>query len=326
MCSARQPPATGIGENHSEFLQLLNDMEASLSGRRKNGNPVNEITLPDGSRFLLRQLLGMQDANTDQAHSFMIAEFGAEAETKEWFRHAIEKRINTFFVLLNEERVVGLSNSQYLILKGQVQDSTKCSILAVWHISVDQGLRKRGLAKHLEYAMLRRAYFIAKRCRHLFVGVCAEAVETAEPVFNKLHCRRVYYQDQVGDIHELAYVCPPVDYNAMTGALLGPAVPEHLMLGILNDPGHVRKGLLLRIIWTMYVEYLGTRTDYASYVAYEQAKRSLQLMLKGIEEKLSGSTSDELILLTRDERHVLSKTLCTFGRRIIEMKNAGSLV
>jgi GNAT superfamily N-acetyltransferase len=253
----------------------------------------------------------------------MLTEFGSEsAETEQWFRHALKKRINTFFVLLDEHsKVVGLSNSQYLTLEGGDQEFAKSSILAVWHICVAKKLRGQGLAKHLQYAMLRHAYDIAKRCRHLFVGACGETVETAEHVFNKIHWRRVYYCDQVGDMHELPYVCPPVEYNAKTGKFVGPAVPEHLMLGMLDDRGRVKKDLLLNIIWTLYVEYLGTRADYTSYNAYGRAKRYLHSMLAEIENELSGS-GDQLKLLTREERDDTRAKLGTLGHRIFEIKAA----
>ena len=125
MCSALRSSTEKIEENLSRFCELLQEMEASLSGRRNNGRLVSEVILPDRSRFLLRQLIAGQDTYIEKAHCFMLAEFGPEAETKDWFRHAIEKKVNTVFVVFNEdEKVVGLSNSQYLILKGNAQGST----------------------------------------------------------------------------------------------------------------------------------------------------------------------------------------------------------
>ena len=314
-----------IGVTTSRFRQFIYEMKASLSGQRRDGRFVSEVILGDRSRFRLRRLTASQDKYIDNAHSFMLSQFGAEeAETKEWLYHAIADSINTVFVALNsDDKIVGLSNSQYLSLSGDTAKVRNRSILAVWHLSVDKSVRGLGLAKHLQFSMLRDAYLVAKRSCHHFVGVCGEVVETAEAIMNRLYCKRMYYPDQRGNLHEVPYVCPPVDYDAETGKLTGPAVPEHLMLGIIANNGNITSKILLNIVWAMYLEYLGTRADYKSKGAYDRARKFLKSMLRGIDEQLSSSGGDELILLSRDERSLLRRKLRRLGRRIFDMENAG---
>src|SRR5205823_1803239 len=152
---------------------------------------------------------------------FMKQHFGEEAETYNWFLHTIKKNLNNYFIIIDSTRkIIGLSNSQYIKLPRETRHETIQSVIAVWHIAVDSSHRNRGLATWLYENVFRKYLLVGRRRRHEILAIVGEAVESAENFLNSLGRKRLFYKQGDG-LHEVSYMCPPLDYDPNTGCMNG---------------------------------------------------------------------------------------------------------
>jgi len=251
------------------------------------------------SGYRVRKLSNEADPAVRRAYQFMKTYFAGESETFGWLIRSMEDDLNQYFVVEDSNRtVVALSNSQYLRIRGRARGSLQ-SIVVIWHIAVDPDHRGKGLAKSLYRTIYEDALNTARRRKHEVLAIVGEAMDEVEGLLNALGRKRLYYR-QGNNWEEVSYLCPPLDYDQSTGAVIGAMTAQHLMVRFVDSRTVVSLDGLEAIVNTMYHEYLGARRDYESYRAYVKAKTHLSDLAKEFSNRVGSHSDGQIYLLSRN--------------------------
>jgi ribosomal protein S18 acetylase RimI-like enzyme len=272
--------------SYRQIKQLIFELEERVAKFGASDFDVEDDPRVRRLRFI-RLTSDIEDQLIMNSYNFMISHFGDEAETYNWFVHSIKYCAYDYLVVCNEEnRVVALSRSQYLKIRENRTQGDNQSILAIWYIAVDRKYRNRGLAKALYSEMYKRTLKLARSRRHEILAIVGEAVESVEEFLNAMGRKRLYQRVR-GTLEEVSYEYPPMDFDPKTGEVSGATGIEHLMVRFLDDRQGASTSDIIRIVETIYYEYLGRKRNYVSYKAYSNAEKYITQMKRNFIDHLS---------------------------------------
>jgi len=282
--------------------------------------------MPSEDEFVLRVLHDPYDRSVDQMYKLMIVELSEEeAEIPEWIRHAIAEQLYWYHVVEKRDgTLVAFSSTQYLELKPlQGMDAPpQESLFAVWFIITNPTFRRRGLAHALYERFLHEACAEAQARGQRLKAIIGEAVSSMESFLNPMGRKRLYFEDERGDVHEAPYFAPPIDMDSCTGEPMGVPAPERLMLQMLNGSQELPVEELLQMIWVIYEQYVGEESDYRSRRAFERAQQYNWHLLQQLHHTLSKSKDGRVFLLSRAEREQRRAELRASGKELYEIEEA----
>lgn len=280
--------------------------------------------MPNGDELVIRFLHDPNDRSVEQMYALMVEELSEEeAERPAWIRHAIEEQLYWYHVVETRGgKLIAFSSTKYLELtplRG-MDTSPQESLFAVWFIVTDPTFRSRGLAHTLYERFLGEAYAEAQARGQRLKAIIGEAVGSIESFLNPMGRKRIYFEDEYGDVHEVPYLAPPINMDACTGEPDGVPVPEHLMLRMLNDTQELTVEELLQMIWVMYEQYVGAESDYRSRAAFEHARQHNRHLLQQLSNILSRAVDGKIFLLSREEREQRRAELRALGKELYEIE------
>jgi hypothetical protein len=305
--------------NHLRMERLIGELPRNPSTRREPASSHTELVCPDQtSKFSLRKIVDPNDPAVNALYLFMKNVFVKESETLTWLIHSIKDELNDYYIIESKGgQVLAFSNSQYITLSPKTAHLAE-SIVVIWHVTTEANYRKRGFATEIYYSIYRDALATAQSRGHLIKGIVGEAIGEIEIFLNKMGRKRLYFEEAGGDVYEVPYICPPLDFNPQTGELIGDAIPEHVMLRLVNDDRILDTEQILRMVDGMYREYLGEVGDYRSTVAYENAERQICALLDALKFELSRAKDRRVFAMSKIERDRKREHLTWQGKRLVE--------
>lgn len=294
----------------------------ATQGVRKHAR--ESLRSPAGEACALRLLHDPADPSIDQIHALILAELSEEeADTLNWIQHAVQEHINRYYVVeTSEGRVIALSSTQVLTLpRGeQKPEQAQESLLVVWFVVTAPPFRHKGLASALYQRFVQDAIAEAQACGQPLKGIMSEAVSTAEAFFNQMGDKRLYFAEETGNIYEVPYLCPPVDFDPHTGEPLAPPVPEHLMLRLLSGAQELPVEEVLQMVEALYAEYAAQESDYASLEAFRRAQHYTTELLSHLQRALAHAKDGKVFLLSAAERTAKLTELQGQGKTLYAVK------
>lgn len=313
-----------IERSHDQMRGLISELaKTSQFTRDQLPDGREQISSPERGKYAIRYITDAKDPAIKKVHGAMVEEFGKEeSETLTWLRHTVKKKINRYHIAETPEGdIATLSNTQYLELepaKGH-ENEPKESIIPVWHIISDRAHRNKGIASELYQSFYQDALAEAQKRGNVIKGVIGEAVSSVEGFLNRMGRKRMYFEDKKGNMHEVPYLCPPVDMDDETGEPREEPMPEHVMLRLLDGEQKMPVEDLLRMVKAMYLEYVGAADNYDTKEAYQNSLGYNMQMIVNLAKTLKQSKDGTVFFMSRDEREVKRRTLEEGGKKLVEV-------
>lgn len=279
-----------------------------LRARSKLSRTIYEGVLcsPSGERFFVRRITDPQDWALVQAHDLIRQNFSLEeTDPFEVFSAGASDEGNGYFVVQNEKRgVLSLANVRYFPMRQRDGGSIGQGVLFVAYIVTRQDARELGFAGELYQTFYQWARDYAHVAGHNFWGVIGETVEEVERFLNKMGRKRVYFEDAAGNVHEVPYQLPPLNWDPKTGTPTSNFRTEHLMVWCTDEKQRFPVAELLDVVEALYEEtYPPGREFFESDEAHQAARRVVQGIFAKLEEALArDAQGGEVFLMSKSER------------------------
>jgi len=322
-------------ESHAVMEEWIRELERSSRYEREKKTEIEEsIRSPEGEEYTVRSVEDSNDPVVEKIHAFLTDAFGEdEVEPLSWVRHSIEHRLS-FYDLVETKtgEVASLGSTQYLELENGDSPSPPESMLYVAFILSKPEFRGKGLATELYRAFYRRALQEAERrgqTLRAVVGeaetgqdrvraVIGEAVSSVEPFLNRMGRKRIYFEDERGNVREIPYTCPPVDINK-DGEALSPPCHEHLMVRLTNNAQELPTKDLIRMVRAIYKEYIASPANYNSAEAFARSENLVMGFLDELEDALRPAKDGKVFLLNAEERRTRQAELTAKGKEFFDL-------
>lgn len=273
---------------------------------------------PEGEEFSLRQVSGPEDAALERIHALLAKTFPPEeVDPLESLKaNAKEDSVAYHYIENAKGEVVALSQAEYLKVAGL--SLKKDGFLFVVYIVTDPQFRQQGFATELYQKMYDFGLEQARKSNERITAVIGETVETVEPFLNRMGRKRVYFEDQKGDVREVPYVLPPLDWDSKTGEPKLDSSSEHLMVKLLDGRHDLTSSELLGMVRAMYATYDFDRDYFASDEAHANQQRQIQRYFGELQSALAEAKEGRLFLMSVEERVEKTHELKARNRHLIE--------
>jgi predicted N-acetyltransferase YhbS len=305
-------------ESYSRMDDLIEELQNSSKFKERkvldDGREV--IRSPEAGEFFIRRVQDTNDPAVQKIHEFLVKEFSKEeADTLETVKAAVEQEVQVYRIAENAEgRIVALGNMQYLEL-----ESSQEAMLFAAYVVTDADYRKAGLGSELYPGFYNFAKEKAKKDGVCIKGIIGEAVDTVESFLNRMGRKRIYFEDENGNIREVPYVQAPLDWDKKTGEPKTKAVAEHLMIRLLDGRQEMQISEIMPMVKAIYEEnYTFAEEYFKTKKAYQACEDTVMSHLSELENVLQKAKDGKLFLMDKAEREKKQKEIETQGKQIFE--------
>jgi leucyl aminopeptidase (aminopeptidase T) len=283
------------------------------------------LVSPEGEKFSIERETD-PESNAAQDIFDIMQEFDAEErESPESIREYLPNPKYFYHNLRNDEGEL-ISHSQNTILDTETERGQKEGLIFYASIVTREKFRRRGLAKELHSMILKTTLEEVKKRQEGLLGAIGEARAGSEGFWNHVRLRRLYFEDSEGNLHEVPYICPPLEWDEKTGepAEGAGSLPEHLMLMKIDGSQEITNRELISMVEAIYESDYTLHTEEEGVGPTEEAIRNCQRQVKEfrdqIEESLKTAKDGKIYLLSAQERQNKIEGLKKVGKKLFEIK------
>lgn len=303
------------------MARKIEELRARSKFSRIIGEERVVLRLPSGKQFYLRQIVDIDDPALREAHKLLEQNLlPDEVDPFEIFRSSLLDESSACHIVEDEQGTIySLSQVQYLEFRSRDGDPRGDSALFVAYIVTREDARGWGFAGELYQAFYEWARDRAHSSGHNFWGVVGETVDGVERFLNSMGRKRIYFQETGGDVREVPYILPPLDWDKETGSPLLNPTTEHFMVWRADGRQRFSASELLDVIRALYGQtYPPGRSFFRNDEAYAAACSVVQEHLGQIEDAMVDAKEGEIFLMSIQERAERVKALAAAGLRLIE--------
>lgn len=201
------------------------------------------------------------------------------------------------------------------------------------HVIVASEYWRRGLATELYQSVFERCLAKAKKEKQIIKCIIGEGETKVEMenFFNQMNRKRVYFEDEGGNVHEVPYLQPPLKWDKETGRPINPWTGEvsskediekcsariHLMIRMVDGRQRFEAKEVLSFVKTLYEDNYAGKAVHGSPENPEVEKELDRLKTK-LAMALSGAKNGEVFLMSADERVEKKQELAVIGKELYE--------
>lgn len=283
-----------------------------------------------GTLFIER-LHGPDDPKVEGVIEFTQTFNPEESDTPDIILDALvnPKDIYAYHTLENSEgRMLSHIQSSLLELKSTDPNKKQAIIFNGFSIT-DDALQRRHLATEMFQTMLACSLEKAQSKQQEIQAIIVEGKANSELFWNFVGLRRLYFEDDGGNFHEIPYIQPPIDWDEDTGFPRGYkkgdsikkfSSPEHLMVRAINSKKEISIAELLPMIESIYYDNYVSQSEGMDFSA-EAKKRIPQLVEQfklELVDNLKKSANGKLVMLSAAERQQKMEELGQRGKTLTE--------
>lgn len=315
-------PPFSIRDSHQAMEARIAEL-AQQSRFTKLSEADREILRsPEGEEFSLRRVEGSEDDALEQIHALLekVFSFKETDPLKTLQKNAGKDHIVYYYIENAKGEVLALSQTEYLNFAVD-PSSQREGLLFVVYIATDPEARSQGFATELYQKMYSFGLEKAEQSDERLAAVIGETVDAVEPFLNRMGRKRVYLEDDQGNVKEVPYILPPLDWDPKTGGPVLDSSKEHLMLRLLDGRQGLSTGELLGMVRSIYDMYIFDREYFVSEDAYENHQKHLQAYFENLSGAMKDAKGGHLFLMNAEEREVKHQELEKQEKRFIEFKS-----
>jgi len=319
------PGQEKIEESYRQMQKDINFMAEGSEYERVVEADKEIITSPEGEKFTIRKITDPEDPSIEKIYKLLEKRFDEEEiDTVETIRDAIATKWGAYHVIEDVEgnilthTCVGLLNLENPDNRPEEREG----ILFVGYILNDPAFHKPDLGREIMHSVYKDTLQEAKSKNMGVKGIVGESVERVEPLANMAGLKRVYFEDGDGNVNELPFECPPINWDKDTGEPLEAPTPEHLIIKLMDDRQSLSIDEVLSMVWTIYKQnYIFPETVINSPQARERNHKVVfEDYYNKLKSSLSKAGSSQLFMMSLRERRKKAKELKTQGKELIEVE------
>ena len=305
-------------ESYDKVDGLIEELreKSKFPEREKLDDGREVIRSPEAGEFYIRRIQDPEDPAVEKIYDLLVKEFSEdEADTIETIKAAVKSDIQDYRVAEDADgRVVAVSNMEYLKLE-ESQDV----MIFVAYIVTNHDYRQKGVGSELYPSFYNLAKEKAKEDGSRIKGVIGEAGGKVESFLNRMGRKRIYFEDEEGNIHEVPYMQAPLDWNKKTGKPETESIPEHLMIRLLDGRQEMQASEIIPMVQAAYEENCIFPEEYfKTEKAYQKCEDTVMNYLRELEEALQKAKDGKLFFMDKTEREERAKELQSQGKQMFE--------
>jgi len=305
-------------ESYDKINRLIEELQATSKFEREKLDDGREvIRSPEAGEFFIRKIQDEKDPSVQKIHQLLIKELSKEgADTIETIKNAVKNDIQDYRVVEDAAgRVIAASNTEYL----KIEDSQDAMIFVAYIVTAPD-YRQKGIGSELYPSFYNLAKEKAKEEGLRIKGVIGEAGEEVESFLNRMGRKRMYFEDEQGNFHEIPYMQAPLAWDEKTGKPRQKAAPEHLMIRLLDERQEMQASEVISMVKAIYEEnYIFSEEYFKTEKAYQACEDTVMGHLKELENALQKAKDGKVFLMDKKEREVRRKELEAEGRQIFDL-------
>jgi len=311
----------------ASYAQMQKDIELMQRGSKYERSVEDDreiLTSPEGEKFTIRKITKPEDPVIEKLYPLLRTRFTEEeTDTPETIRDAISTHWGAYHIIEDADgNVLTHSCVGLLDLKNpEGSPEPKEGILFVGYILNDPNFHKPDLAREIFQSVYKDTLADAKSRGIGIKGITGESVERVEPLANMAGLSRIYFENRQGDIQELPFECPPINWNYETGEPLQDPTPEHLIVKLMDDKKTMDVQEILSMVWSIYEEnYVFPATVIPSPDARQNNRQAVLQFYNKLKESLDGAKDGRLFTMSLRERRKKARELQGQGKKVIEVE------
>ncbi len=330
-----------VEQLQEQMRNITKEMAEKSQYRRERLSDLKEqIVSPEGENFLIEHVKDAESPDVKKIFKFMEKFNPEECDTIEIIQDAIENPTDAYaYHIIKDEKgkVIAHSESSYLEIPPENQgDKPKEAVLFIGCNIVDDKHQRKGLGTEICQTFFETGAKKAKNHEQSLKGIIGEAVETSEKFWNQVGMKRMYFEDGEGNIQEVPYICPPIQWDEKTGLPLDPeteeigdkdikeySAPEHLMVRMIDGRQEINASELLAMIGPVYTDnytlYRNEGEEYPTDEAIGYSRKAVRGFRDELEAVLRKAKDGKIILLDAKEREEKIKELQASGKNFNEL-------
>lgn len=282
----------------SGMENLIQELEAKTKYERmKQPDGKEIIKSPEGEEYSVRLLTDENDPVVEKLHEYMLTTFGEEETIPlSWLRKTISGNKDQNFVVEDSEgKIAAYMQSEYLAIGDNETMIFSC------YTEVNKNFAKKALGPELRLSAYKTYDEMAKNNNQKILGIVTEAMPQASGFASRLGYKRAYYEDTEGNLKQVPYFCPPIDYSSETGERMEEPVPENLTMRLADGSNTINVAKLLKIVEAIYDKYVDTPDNYHTREAYETAYKDAMGILEDLRKEINQTRDGRIYLMTPAE-------------------------
>ena len=323
---AKSPEQQSYEDLKKIILEIENKSKFKQREKMPDGKEI--IISPEGERFSTEQVLDPESPDVDKIVDFMGTFKPEEQDSADTIKNAIALEDYAYLVIKDADgKVIAHNETSYLELPAAAgKKKSNEVILFSGYTVADSNLRRSGLGSQLNKAAFEFGLKKAQENKQEVKALITEAVPTSEPFRNSLGYGRLYFEDKDGNIREVPYVEPPLDWNFETGEPETEAVNGHLMMRMVNGDKKVPAADLIRIVDVILEDNYQLYSDSIkegqnpSKLALKNNRNVIKNIKKEFRSNLNQAVEGKIFFMSKEEREKKLQELQTQGKQLFETK------
>lgn len=317
-----------LEENYKMVEKLIKKISTESARKNIKNSPDNkELTyLKENEKFIIERITSTESPDIEGMIEMTKGFDPREVEPMDSILEGITLDEHRYLIAKNEKgEVASYVQGSYLDImpeSGEIEESEEAVLFFGYCLTKDKFRRKRllsELVKNILISFLEKARAQGQELK----GIIVEAYDKAQPLFNSLGLRRVYFKNEEGKIEEVPYSFPPMDWDRQAGKPIDPVTgkigegdpksygaPEHLMVKLFDGRKKFDTEELLAMVSSIYEEnhILYEREGEVIPQEAKELNRSIVDSFKNdLEEALKRAKNGELLLLSKEEYEKIIK-------------------
>ena len=328
-------------QSQEDMQKIISSLgEESRYKREVVSNSDETIISPEGEKFSVGRIKDSSSQDVDKLFKFMERFNPEECDTADIIRDAIENPTDAYAYYIVKDKegaVIAHTQGSYLEMETSTnKNNEEEAILFMGYTVTDKEYARKGLALECNRGVFKYAAEKAETKDQVLKAVVVEAVDASEPLANRLGMKRIYFEDNDGNIQEVPYICPPIQWDERSGKPLDPetgkigdkdikeySAPEHLMVRMIDGRQEIAASELLAMIDPVYTDnytlYRNEGEKYPTNKAIEYSRKAVKGFRDELEEALKSAKDGKIILLDAKEREARISEVFAKGKKFNEL-------
>ena len=316
-------------ESYQHMGRIIREMKSKSPFQREKVSANREkIFSPENGEFFIDRITDSQTPEAEEICKF-IDKFDPEEVDVDEIKINIQDDRYAYFVIQDGKKIVGCIQNSHI----ENLDNRDEVMIFIGHVIVAPEYWRKGLATELYQSVFERCLIKAQKENQIIKCIIGEGETKVEMenFFNQMNRKRIYFEDEAGNVHEVPYLQLPLKWDKETGRPINPWTGEvsskediekcsahiHLMVRMIDDKQRFPAKNVLSLVKTLYEDNYAGKAIHGS-PENPEVEKELDRLKEKLAKALFGAKDGEVFLMSAEERAKKIQELTAIGKKLYE--------
>lgn len=319
-----------LQESYEKMEGLINELQNKSQYQHEQLSETRKrIFTAEGQEFFIDRETDPKSPRVKRICDFIGQFDPEERDIEEITKNVHDDRYGYFVADDREGKIIGCLQSSHI----ELLDRRNEVLLFIGHVIIDKNQQRQGLGNELYIAAYQKFLDKAIRENQIPKAITGEGETKVEmeEFFNGMGRKRMYFEDGKGNVHEVPYIQPPLQWDKESGRPIDPRTGKvaekediekcsakvHLMVRNINGNEELTTDEVLSIVDSIYEDNYAGKDVHGSpeNPAVEEELNRLKQELK---EALLQSKDGRVYFMSKEEREQKREALAKQGKSLSE--------